>query len=505
MNGLKLTLKNITKQYPFVTALDDVCVTFEPGKIYGILGENGAGKSTLMKVIAGVVLADCGTILVDGNEQHSYDSMCAKQLGISMVHQHFTLVDEMSVVDNILLANEEKSLFLRRRQADVHIKRMEEAYGLKVNVNAKVSSLSLGEKQRVEIIKALYKECRLLILDEPTAVLTPAESKGLFEMLRKVSASGTTVLLISHKLDELLDVCDQMIVMRGGKIVTADETKVFDKKTLSALMVGEKQEEFDGKYSATKIEVEVQNILSVDNLSSKDNTGKTIEDINFQIGSGEVYGIAGVDGNGQSLLIESLMGLVSKKTGLVMIDSVDVTKTSAKEILSLGVAYIPEDSQTMGIVPDMTVEENLILNQYHNSKFGKCWLDNKIIRKFGIQRIAEGDIRVFDGKQFAGTLSGGNQQKLVAIRELEKDAKLFVLVHPTRGMDMVSAKRIRDKIIKKKQEGAAILLVSSDLDEVLALSDRVGVMYEGRLVDGFSPSDREKIGWAMAVGKESEI
>lgn len=505
MNGLKLTLKNITKQYPFVTALDDISVTFEPGKIYGILGENGAGKSTLMKVIAGVVPADCGTIFVNDNEQMSYDSRCAKQLGISMVHQHFTLVDEMRVMDNVLLANEENSLFLRRKQAANRIKQMEDDYGLKVNPNAKVSSLSLGEKQRVEIIKALYKKCRLLILDEPTAVLTPTESKGLFELLRKVAADQTAVLLISHKLEELLDVCDQMIVMRGGKIVASDETAVFSRETLAALMIGDAQLEMQKLDTAVKNNMDKPVRLSVSDLSAGDDTGKKIVNINFQIGDGEIYGIAGVDGNGQNLLMESLIGVVSKKTGSIIIDGKDVTKASTKEILNLGVAYIPEDCQNMGIVPDMTVEENLILNQYHNSKFGKHWLDTKNIHKFSAQRIADGDIKAFDGKQMAGTLSGGNQQKLVAIRELEKDARLFVLTHPTRGMDVISAQKIHDRILKKKREGAAVLLVSSDLDEILTLSDRIGVMYEGQLVDGFIPSEREKIGWTMAAGKESKI
>ncbi len=504
MNGLKLTLKNITKQYPFVTALDDVSVTFEPGKIYGILGENGAGKSTLMKIIAGVIFANHGDIFINDTIQTSYDAKQAKRLGVSMVHQHFTLVDEMSVVDNVLLANETGRLFLNRKQAIQRIKQMEDRYGLKVDVKSKVIDLSLGEKQRVEIVKALYKECRLLILDEPTAVLTPAESQGLFNMLRKVALEGTTVLLISHKLEELLCVSDQMIVMRNGKIVASDRAEMFDKHTLSRLMVD--RDPVQSLESGLTMETKVgkTEVLSVNHMSICDIHGKKIENINFQISGGEIYGIAGVDGNGQSLLTCGIMGLVSPKAGSVVIDGMDVTKASTKDILNLGVAYIPEDCQTMGIVSDMTVEENLILNQYWERRFGQWRLNTKSIRKFAIQRIVDGNIRAFDGKQLAGTLSGGNQQKLVAERELEKEAKLCILVHPTRGVDVVSAERIRNKILKKKQDGVAILLISSDLDEILALADRIGVMYEGKLIDGFLSSEREKIGWTMAVGKESE-
>ena len=542
-------LENIIKRYPGAVALNGVSMDFFPGRIHAVIGENGAGKTTLMRMIDGLCVPDGGRIVVDGQPMESWNTALARRHGIAMVHQHFTLISEMTVVENVLLAG--GSLLpvrLGRAEAAGRIRQLCAAYGFDLDPLARAGSLSPGQKQRAEIIKALYYQCRLLILDEPTAVLTGGEVRRLFEVLRKLAAEGTAVVLISHKLDEVMEVCDAITVLRRGVVAGSCRAGEMTAAQVAALMtaqdeasaeatertlgmaVREATPEVRAAAASEKSSVvtvppalEIRNLYLPGNSGGRDSRPE-LDGISLSLFKGEIYGIAGVDGNGQSGLTAALLGLAPRlgrgeptnglrRHDVVFINGEDMTSATPGQILARGVAYIPEDCQETGIVREMTVEENLILNSFRKEKYGRrFWMNWGAVRREAVRAMGALDIRAYSGKQPVGTLSGGNQQKLVVARELGKKPELIIASNPTRGIDANGAQKIRSEFLKASHGGCAILLISADLDEILYLADRIGVMCGGKIIAEYpgvkanansEETLREQIGLAMAGIRES--
>ncbi|ELZ71838.1 putative sugar ABC transporter ATP-binding protein [Haloferax prahovense DSM 18310] len=494
-------LDEITKRFPGVVANDDVDLTVERGTVHALLGENGAGKTTLMNILYGLYEPTEGTVHVDG-EPRDFDSPAdAIDAGIGMIHQHFMLVDPMTVAENIVLGNEPRKWFgttVDRERARQEVIDLSNRYGFDVTPDDAIEDVSVGVQQRVEILKALYRGADILILDEPTAVLTPQEVEELFRVFEELTAQGKTIIFISHKLGEAMHAADDITVLRNGKnvgTVKADETS---NEELAELMVG-REVLLEPKAEPQEPGDEV---LSVQNLSAKDNRGiPAVSDVSFDIREGEVFGIAGVDGNGQSQLVEAITGLRTPTGGAISYKGRDVTNASRRSRIADGMAYIPEDRHERGLVMDFDLVQNGILGSQHSATFaadGRInWAD---ARDHAERIIDEYDVRPPHADADAESFSGGNQQKFIVGREFEREPDLVVATHPTRGVDIGAMEFIHERLLDLRAEGKAVLLVSSKLDEVQGLSDRLGVMHDGELMDIVDPRNttEEEIGLLMA-------
>jgi len=495
---LKLELRGITKRFGSLVANDAIDLVVQPGEIHALLGENGAGKSTLMNVLYGLYQPDEGEILIDDKPVTFKGPRDAMVAGIGMVHQHFMLIPVFTVAENVELGHEQTRRlgFLDHRKARRLVAEVSARYGLDVPPDALVADLPVGVQQRVEIVKALIRNASVLILDEPTAVLTPQETDDLMQVMRALRDGGTSIVFITHKLREVRAVADRITVIRRGKVV-GEALPTSTSAELASMMVGRPVLLTVDKGVAAPGEV----VLEVDSLRVVDETGQVVvDDVSFSVRSGEIYAVAGVQGNGQTELTESLIGLTRPTSGLIRIDGDDVTRESIDEILSRGVGYVPEDRSHDGMVGGFTIAENLVLDIYDQPPFASGMsLDLKAIGDNAEHRVQEFDIRTSSIHANASTLSGGNQQKLVLARELSRPLRILVVAQPTRGVDVGSQEFVHRRIIEERDNGAAVVLISSELDEVLGLADRIAVMYRGRMI-GEVPAgtSAEEIGLLMA-------
>jgi general nucleoside transport system ATP-binding protein len=503
---VRLELQGITKRFPGVIANDSVDLVVEPGQVHGLLGENGAGKSTLMNVLYGLYHADEGQIIIDGEPLKLDGPGDAIDAGIGMVHQHFMLVPVFTVAENIVLGVEQTGRLgrLDRKRAAERVAEVAERAGLPVDPNAMVEDLSVGAQQRVEILKALYRDAQLLILDEPTAVLTPQEADDLFEAIRGFTAQGKSIVFISHKLREHRDIADRVSVLRRGKIVGTADPRTASEQDLANLMVGRPVELRVDKQPASP----QQPVLEVQSLTVQDATGKeVVHDVDLTIRAGEIVAVAGVEGNGQTPLVNALTGLHPIASGEVTIAGEAVTGRTRKQILRDGLGHVPEDRTRDGLVGDFSVAQNLILDLWDAPEFARRGtLQFAAIARYADEKVEAYDIRTPSVHTPAGSLSGGNQQKVVVAREFDRPIDLLVASQPTRGVDVGSIEYIHKQVVAKRDEGTAVLLVSSELDEVLALADRVAVMFHGRLVGPFDmPVSKEAVGRMMAGADPAEV
>ena len=495
---MELEIRGLTKRFGSFVANDDISLTIEPGEIHCLLGENGAGKSTLMNMLYGLLEPTAGEILLDGEPITFASPGDAIAAGIGMVHQHFMLVPPFTVAENVMLGREQTRGLgvLDRDKAADHVRELSERYRLAVDPNIRVEDLPVGVQQRVEIIKALTNEAEVLILDEPTAVLTPQEIDELMDIMRSLKEQGTSIVFITHKLREVKAIGDRITVIRRGKVVgtAPPETSETD---LAEMMVGRAV-----KLKVDKAEPRVgKTVMEAKNISVIDTRGHmVVKDVSFEARAGEILGIAGVQGNGQTELIKSLLGVIKPDAGEILVEGRDISKHGPRESLATGIGYIPEDRSHDGYVGPFSVRENLVLDLYRNDAFSRgLALRLDAIERNADARIEEFDIRTEDMNSPVSSLSGGNQQKVVVARELSRPLKVLVASQPTRGVDVGSIEFIHKRIIEERDSGTAIVIVSTELDEIFALADRIAVMYDGRIVGIVGPDiAREDIGLMMA-------
>lgn len=496
-----IEMRHITKEFPGIKANDDITLQLKRGEIHALLGENGAGKSTLMSVLFGLYQPDAGEILKCGEVVQINDPNDANALGIGMVHQHFKLVEVFSVLDNIILGAETTKLgFVQKKEARRRVLELSEKYGLKVDVDEKIEDITVGMQQRVEILKMLYRENEILIFDEPTAVLTPQEIKELMDIMRGLAREGKSILFITHKLNEIMAVADRCTVLRKGKYIATVETKNTTKEQLSNMMVGR-----DVKFAVDKAPaIPGEPILEVRHLFVKNHVHKkeAVRDVSFTARRGEILCIAGIDGNGQSELIYAITGLMPAERGEVLLMGEDITHTSIRHRNTHGMSHIPEDRHKHGLVLDYTLEENFLLQRYFEPEFQKHgFIRFDKTRAYAEELIERFDVRSGQGAvTVARSMSGGNQQKAILAREIDRDTPLLIAVQPTRGLDVGAIENVHEKLVAERDRGHAILLVSLELDEVMSLSDRILVMYEGEIVGEVDPKHTtpEELGLYMA-------
>ncbi len=496
-----IEVKNVTKSFPGVIANDNISLTVNPGEIVALLGENGAGKSTLVKMIYGLYPPDSGEIFFNGNKVELESPKAAIELGIGMVHQHFQLVPVFSVAENVALGAEKKRFGLFDYQRAVNeVSELSEKYGLVVDPTAKIEDLPVGTQQRVEILKVLYRDAKLLILDEPTAVLTPQETDELLEVMRGFAKQGVGVIFITHKLREVLAVADRIVVLRDGKLVGETTPQETDQSGLAQMMVGRPVVLDVKKSKAQPKEI----VLKINELVVKDDRNLiAVNHLSLEVKAGEIVGIAGVEGNGQRELVQAITGLRKIESGKVFINEEDATDASPHQVHKMKVAHVPEDRERDGLVASYSIADNLVLNRFDEPEFSK-----RGVRQVGpIRELANLLVDKFDVKTpsietNAGSLSGGNKQKLVIARELAWEPKLLIAAQPTRGVDVGSIEFIHNQIVQARDNGAAVLLVSAELDEVLGLADRVAVIYGGKIVAELdeAEAERNKVGRLMAGG-----
>ncbi len=498
-----LEMRGITKRFPGTVANDGIDLDVRVGEVHALLGENGAGKSTLMNILYGLIGPDEGEIRVDGEPAVIGGPTDAIRRGIGMVHQHFMLVPVLTVAENVILGQETIGLpgMLDLRAAEGRIAALADQLGFRIDPRARIDQLSVGHQQRVEILKALYRGARLLVLDEPTAVLTPQETEEIFGVLRRLKSEGTSIVFISHKLDEVLAIADRITVIRRGKVVGTRLPAETNERELAELMVGRAVSLVTDRGVSHPGDV----VLEVRGLRAKDDRGnESVAGVDLDVRAGEIFGIAGVAGNGQDELVEALVGLRKPAAGTVRLRNVDCTGQSTREMRTRDIAYVPGDRHRFGLVLTYPIEDNLVLTAYHEAPYARRGIRNdKAIDATAAELIPQFDIRTPSAMTRASNLSGGNQQKVVVAREFSGTISLLVLDQPTRGLDVGSIEFIHKQVIAKRDAGAAVLLVSAELDEVLELSDRVAVMYRGRLVATFDAdeADRETIGLLMARGE----
>ncbi|MBV9452178.1 MAG: ABC transporter ATP-binding protein [Streptosporangiaceae bacterium] len=501
---MELELKGITKRFGSLVANDHIDLTVAPGQVHALLGENGAGKSTLMNVLYGLLQPDEGQILIDGRQTRFQTPKDAINTGIGMVHQHFMLVPVFTVAENVILGIEETRQFglLERRRIQNSVREISRRYGLDVDPDALIENLPVGIQQRVEIIKALVRNAKVLILDEPTSVLTPAETEDLFRIIKELKAGGTSIIFISHKLKEVQAIADTITVLRRGQVVGQTSPSATEDQ-LAALMVGRDVQLVVSKDPAKPGEV----VLEVDGMTVTDLDGRIwVNDVVFSVRAGEILGVAGVQGNGQTELCEALMGLRPTAAGHVSLNGQDLTHATPRQRLRAGVAYVPEDRTEDGLVGDFSVSENAVLDMYYKKPYASgINLNLSAIEKNATDRIVEFDVRTQSPDTPVGTLSGGNQQKVILARELGREHRLLIASQPTRGLDVGSIEFVHKRIVQQRDRGVAVLIVSSELDEIYALADRIAVMYEGRIT-GFRPPTVpvEELGRLMAGGADEE-
>ncbi len=495
---MKLELRGITKRFGPLIANDHIDLTVQAGEIHCLLGENGAGKSTLMNVLYGLYQADAGQILLDGTVQHFAGPGDAMAAGIGMVHQHFMLIPVFTVAENVMLGHEETSFGGRLdiAAARAKVREISERFGFDVDPDALVEDLPVGVQQRVEIIKALSRDARVLVFDEPTAVLTPQETDELMATMRQLKEQGASIVFITHKLREVREVADRITVVRLGKVV-GEASPTASNAELASLMVGRAVE-----LTVHKDEPQLRDAgLVVEALTVTDQNGTVlVDDASFEVRGGEILAIAGVQGNGQTELTEAIVGLQHRVRGSIRLNGQELVGRSVRDILDAGVGFVPEDRSVDGLVKEFTIAENLMLDRSEGAPFVKAGtLQLGVLDEFAHEKIAEFDIRTQGPGQAAGRLSGGNQQKVVLARELSRELSLFVAAQPTRGVDVGSIEFIHKRIVETRDTGVPVIVISTELDEVSALADRILVMYRGRVV-GVVPGDtsREELGLMMA-------
>ncbi len=505
MSEYVIEMKNITKRFKGIVANDNVTLQLKKGEIHALLGENGAGKSTLMSVLFGLYQPEEGQILMNGNEVKINNPNDANDLGIGMVHQHFKLVDVFTVLENIILGAETtKNGVLDKKTSLEKVTDISNKYGLQINPNALISNITVGMQQRVEILKMLYRDNEVLIFDEPTAVLTPAEIDELMNIMKNFAKEGKSILFITHKLNEIKEVADRCTILRKGKYVTTVDVKDVSKQDLSRLMVGHDVEVVENKSNKKVGNV----ILDVKDLSvySSEVNKNVVENINFNVKQGEIVCITGIDGNGQSELIYGLTGLEKVSNGQVILNGEDITKSNIRTKFKNGMAHIPEDRHKHGLVLDYSLEYNMILQKYYKEQFSnKGFLKFKDIEEFANNLIEQYDIRTSQlGKTPTRSMSGGNQQKAIIAREIDMDPDLLIAVQPTRGLDVGAISFIHSQLLKQKEQNKGVLLVSLELEEVMALADRILVMYEGEIAGELDPkkTNVEEIGLYMSGAKK---
>ena len=500
-----LEMRGITKRFPGIVANDHVDFDLRKGEVHALLGENGAGKSTLMNILYGLYKPDEGEILSRGQKVSFHSAKNAIDRGIGMVHQHFMLIPVMTVAENIVLATEPTTagVLLDYDEAVKRVRDISERFGLAVNPTARVENISVGQEQRVEILKALYRGAEILILDEPTAVLTPQEAGELFGIIKSLQAEGTSIIFISHKLNEVLEIADRITVLRRGKKIDTVPREGATEAGLAKMMVGREVLLRVEKKAAEPGDV----LLDVSDLQVNDDRNlPAVQDVSFVVRAGEIVGIAGVEGNGQSELIEAITGLRRAEGGQIAVAGQVMAHASARKMLDAGVGHIPEDRQRRGLVLEFTIAENIALHDYcypPDSRWG--WLFPRRLVERARNLIREFDVRGGGPNTRAGALSGGNQQKVVAAREVARDPKVLIAAQPTRGLDVGAIEFLHRRLIEERDEGRAILLVSLELDEVMSLSDRLLVMYEGRVVgEHGADASEEEIGLEMLGGGRKE-
>jgi ABC-type uncharacterized transport system ATPase subunit len=495
---LSLELSGVTKRFPGVVANDHVSLSVAPGEVVALLGENGAGKTTLMNILYGLYTPDEGTITIDGEEIDLDSSADAIAAGIGMVHQHFMLVPVFTVTENVVLGQEPTGYggVIDRDEARKTVVDISERYNLQVDPDALIENISVGVQQRVEIIKVLDREARFVIFDEPTSVLTPQEVGEFFGIVEGLKSDGKGIVFITHKLREALEIADRIVVMRGGKVVAEVLPSDVTQQDLADLMVGRSVDLTVDKETAAPD----QTVLRVREVTVLDDRNvKAVDGVTFDVRAGEIVGVAGVQGNGQTELIEGITGLRPILSGSVMVGETDVTGASTREMHRLGVSHIPEDRQESGLVLDFSVAENMVLDSYYDRPFSRgILMDWSVIQDTARRLVEQYDVRTPGIEVPVSTLSGGNQQKVIVAREFDRDVELVIAAQPTRGIDVGSIEYIHSQIVARRDAGAAVLVVSSELDEVLALADRILVLYHGRIVGEFAPdADVTDIGLAM--------
>jgi simple sugar transport system ATP-binding protein len=504
-----IEMLGITKRFPGIIANDNVTIQLKKGEIHALLGENGAGKSTLMSVLFGLYQAEEGVIKKDGKEVQINNPNDANDLGIGMVHQHFKLVQCFSVLDNIILGVETvKNGLLQKDVARKKITELSEKYGLKVDPDAKIEDITVGMQQRTEILKMLYRDNEILIFDEPTAVLTPAEIDELMQIMKNLAKEGKSILFISHKLAEIMSVADRCSVLRRGKYIGTVNISETSQEELSRMMIGR-----DVQLVATKEDKTPGNvILHVENMTvpSKLHHNNAVKNVSFDVREGEIVCIAGIDGNGQTELVYGLSGLENITSGKIELSGKDITHASIRERSTSGMSHIPEDRHKHGLVLDYSLAYNLVLQRYFEPEFSSKagFLKKGEIKKYADKLIEQYDIRSSQGADtISRSMSGGNQQKAIIAREIDKDPNLLIAVQPTRGLDVGAIEYIHRQLIARRDEGHAVLLVSLELEEVMSISDRILVMYEGELVGEFDPKTTtpEELGLYMAGAKRKEV
>ncbi len=498
-----LEVNGITKRYPGVIANDNVSLTVNAGEVVALLGENGAGKSTLLKAVFGLIKPDSGEIKIGGTPIVFGDTAGVISRGVGMVHQHFQLVPVMTVAENLILGDEPKrGLFINQKSAREEIITLSKRYGLEVDPDAVIEDLPVGMQQRVEILKALRKDVKLLILDEPTAVLTPQEIDELIQVIRNLAKSGVGVVLITHKLHEVMAVADRVVVLRGGKLVGTTSPKETDEAGLAQMMVGRSVVLQVNRTEAKRGGV----VLEVKGLEVRDDRKiMSVKGVDLTLHKGEILGVAGVEGNGQRELVEAICGMRHRESGNVLINGVATKDMAPHAVHEAGISHIPEDREKHGLVANYTIADNLVLNQFDQEPFAKGWIRNLgEVAKNADQLVEKFDIRTPSAFNTAGSLSGGNKQKVVVARELSEELPVLVAAQPTRGVDVGSIEFIHNQLISARDNGAGVLLVSAELDEILSLSDRIAVMSDGKIVAivESKDADRNYIGRLMAGLKE---
>ena len=488
MENYIIEMLNITKQFGSIKANDNVTLQLKKGEIHALLGENGAGKSTLMSILFGLYQADSGMIKKDGVEVKINNPNDATALGIGMVHQHFKLVDVFTVLDNIILGAETTKFgFLKKKEARERVQKLSEEYGLSVDLDAKIEDITVGMQQRVEILKMLYRDNDILIFDEPTAVLIPQEIEELLSIMKKMAASGKSILFISHKLNEIMSVANRCTILRKGQYVGTVNIEDTSKEQLSEMMVGRK---IDLNLERKNLPLG-EEILKIENLSvkSKVKKGNAVNEVSLSVRAGEIVCIAGIDGNGQTEFIHGLTGLEKISEGKIYFKGNDITNYSIRNKTLLGISHIPEDRHKHGLILDFTLENKMVLQRYFEPEFQKHgFIKKDAVREYSDKLIEQYDVRSSEGSvTIARSMSGGNQQKAIVARELDRNPELLIAVQPTRGLDVGAIEYIHKKIIAQRDAGKAVLLVSLELEEVMNLPDRILVMYEGQIVGELDP------------------
>lgn len=506
MQDFIIEMLNITKEFPGIIANDDVTLQLKKGEIHALLGENGAGKSTLMSVLFGLYQAEKGEIRKNGKAVKINNPNDANELGIGMVHQHFKLVEIFTVLENIILGVEPNTFgFLERKKARKKILELSEQYGLKVDPDVLIENISVGMQQRVEILKMLYRDNEILIFDEPTAVLTPQEIDELMEIMRGFAKEGKSILFITHKLNEIIAVADRCTVIRKGKLIGTIDIKDTTKEQLSKMMVGRDVNLTVAKEENAPGEV----VLAVENLTvaSKTNKSNAVKQVSFDVKAGEIVSLAGIEGNGQSELVAAITGLEKSNGGRILLNGEDITKATVRNRSKSGVSHIPEDRQKHGLVLDFSLENNIVMQRYWQPEFQSAgFIKKKAVRKYAKRLIEQFDVRSGQGPvTTVRSMSGGNQQKAILAREIDKKHDILVAVQPTRGLDVGAIEYIHSQIVERRDAGKAVLLMSFELEEVMNLSDRILVMYEGEIVGELDPkvTTTQELGLYMSGAKRN--